>query len=148
MASRRGLTLVELLLVVVVLGILTVMIAPVISRVTTRARVNEATGVVAADLEQTVGLAGRLRKPMTLSLEGTGRYVVKDRATSPADTVRLRRNLAYSADQGVNSLTLEPSTITIFPNGLVSAALTVTIASNGYSRQITLSPAGQVRVTP
>jgi hypothetical protein len=135
-----------MLITVTVLGLLAVAVLPKVSRVTTHAKLNEATRVVASDLEQAVGIAARLRKPAVLTFVSGGLYTVRDRATSPADTVRLRRDLALVSDQGVATLAFSPTTVTIYPNGLVSAALTVTLtAADGYARTVTLSPAGLVR---
>lgn len=142
---RAGLTLIELMVALVVLGILLSMTVPRVSRITMRSRVDEAAGIVAGDLSQTISLAARRGRPVTISLEGSNRYVVKDRATSPADTVRLRRNLALGSDAGVSVVSFSPASVTVFPNGTVSAAFTVTLTTNGYTRTVTMSQAGQVR---
>jgi hypothetical protein len=38
--------------------------------------------------------------------------------------------------------------VTVYPVGVVDRALTVTLGDNRYTRQVTLSAAGQVRVVP
>ena len=65
--SARGFTLTEMLLVIVMLGLLSAMLMPRVSRITTHAKLNEALNIVANDLEQAVGLAARLRRPVTLA---------------------------------------------------------------------------------
>ena len=47
-----------------------------------------------------------------------------------------------------NASSATNAVIDVFPSGIASAPLTVTIASGGWSRQITLSTAGQVRILP
>lgn len=132
-------------MVVVLLGILSAIVFPRVSRFTIRAKVRETASVVAGDLEHAVSLAARLRRPVTLSWSGT-EYVVRDRATSPADSVRLRRNLRMTSDQGVRQVQFTPATVVIYPNGLVSTSVAVAVTSDGFTRTVTLSPSGMVRV--
>jgi Tfp pilus assembly protein FimT len=136
----------DMLIVMVIMGILIAIAGPKFYQITARVRVDESTSIVATDLRQAVSLAAREQKPVTLSLESTTRYIIKDRATSPADTVRLRRNLAFSSMSGVRGITFSPATVTVFPNSTVSSALTVTLTTDSYSRTVTLSAAGQVRI--
>ncbi len=143
---RAGFTLTELMMVVVVLGILAAMATPRFYRTVNRSKVNEAAGVVAADLEQAVTLAARRRKPMQLTLSSSTSYTIRDRATAPADTARLTRVLTRAGDQGVESITFSRSPVQIFPNGTTDGGLTVTLSGAGLTRTVTLSAAGQVRV--
>jgi Tfp pilus assembly protein FimT len=136
----------EMLIAIVLIGILVAIAAPKFYSIAMRYRVDEALNTVAADLRQAVSLAAREQKPVTIALETTTRYVVKDRATSPADTVRLRRDMQLGSDAGVRSISFSPATVTVYANGIISSALTVTLTSDSYARQVTLSVAGQVRV--
>lgn len=143
---RGGFTLAELMAVIVILGILAALASPRVYRTVTRSKVNEAAGVIAADLEQAVGLAARQRRPVRLALESAGTYTLRDRATAPNDSLRLRRRLTMASDGGVETLTFSRTPVQIFPNGSIDGALTVTVSGAGQTRTITLSPAGQVRI--
>mgnify|MGYP002622703030 CR=1 FL=1 len=143
---RAGFTLAELLAVIVILGILAALASPKVYRTVTRSKVNQAAGVVAADLEHAVSLAARQRKPVQLALESAATYTLRDRAASPADTLRLRRTLTTSGDQGVQSMTFSRTPVQIFPNGTTDGALTITVSGAGQTRTVTMSPAGQVRI--
>jgi hypothetical protein len=77
-----------------------------------------------------------------LSLSG-GTYTVADRT---GGTVRLQRPLTTDRDFGVATVSFSTAPVDIFPSGIASAPLTVTLASGSVSRQITMSAAGQVRV--
>jgi prepilin-type N-terminal cleavage/methylation domain-containing protein len=143
---RRGFSLAELLAVIVILGILAAMSTPRFYRTVSRAKVNQAVGIVAGDLEQAVSLAARRRAPVTLDLESSTAYTLRDRVTSGVGTLRLRRSLALSGDQGVNTIAFSRTPVQLFPNGTTDGALTVTLTGAGFSRTVTLSAAGQVRI--
>lgn len=144
---RSGFTLTELLMVIVILGILATLATPKVYQTVARSKVNQAAGVVAADLEQAVALAGRRRQPVVLALESTGTYTLRDRVGSdPTGTLRLRRVLTLTGDQGVSTLTFSRSPVQVFPNGTTDGALTVTLGGAGHTRTVTLSAGGQVRL--
>jgi len=150
-ADRRtasGFTLIELIIGIMCAGILVAIATSKFMSITSRYRTNEAAMIVAADLRQAVSLAARRQMPVTISLETPNTYVFRDRAISPADTVRLRRNLQFSRDLGVRGVSFSPGSVTVYPIGIVDQALTVTLGDDRYARQVTLSAAGQVRVAP
>ena len=142
--NRRGFSMIELLIVIIIFSMLTVAAFPTISRVTTHSRVNQAAMVVAQDLGQAVSDAVRQRKPVRLA-RGTDlkSITVSDRATS---MVLSTRTLGSGDAFPLDSVSLSPATVDIFPNGFTSSALTVTVTAGGYSRQVTMSRAGWVRV--
>lgn len=144
--SQTGLTLVELALTVVVLSLLTLMATPRVGAMIHRGRVNRATAVVAADLESAFAIAARQRKPVRLSCAcDSTLYRVADRS---GGTVRLSRMLSGDADFGINGLVFSTNPVEIFPSGIASSPLTVTISGGGRTRQITMTTAGQVRIQP
>lgn len=149
--ERRGFTMVELALTLTVFGLLTAMSLPRVGFMLTHMRVDRTTSTVAADLESAFSLAARQRKPVRISCTcGTRAYTLADRTGA---TVRLARSLA-SSDYGVSTMTFANASsatnavVDVFPSGIASAPLTVTIASGGWSRRITLTTAGQVRILP
>jgi hypothetical protein len=138
--------MVELALTVVVLGLLTIIATPKVGELIHHGRVNRTTAVVAADLESAFAIAARQRKPVRLSCAcDSTLYRVVDRA---GGTVRLTRTLSGDTDFGIGALTFSTSPIDIFPSGVASAPLTVTISGGGRTRQITMTTAGQVRIVP
>jgi prepilin-type N-terminal cleavage/methylation domain-containing protein len=146
--TRRGFTVTELALTIVVLGLLTMITVPRLASLVNHSRVNRTTALVAADLERAFAMAGRQRKPVRLSCAcDSVLYRVVDRT---GGTVRLTRNLAGDDESGVTALAFNPTTpVEIFPSGVASSPLTVTISAGGYARQVTMTSAGQVRiVTP
>lgn len=142
---RTGFTLTELLMVIVILGILAALATPRMYQTVARSKVKQAAGVIAADLEQAVALAGRSRKPMVVTLESATTYTIRDRVASGTGTLRLQRVLTLTGDQGVNSLFFSRARLQIFPNGTTDGAFTVAVGGAGMTRLVTVSAAGQVR---
>jgi type II secretion system protein H len=146
---RAGFTLIEMLIVVVVMGLLAAIAAPKIGSQVSRSKVRQAATVVMGDLEQAVSLAARARRPMVVRCEcGTLTLMLRDR--DAADSVRLRRSFASGSGTEVTSMTLSRDSVIVFPSGVLSDTLAVTLTGpDGYSRTVTLSRAGRVRlVTP
>jgi prepilin-type N-terminal cleavage/methylation domain-containing protein len=145
-AHRRGFSLVEVSLAMVVLALLLVIGTPRVSRYMTEMRVQRATAVVATDLEQAFAMAGRQRKPVRLNCTcGSQMYTVTDRL---GGTTRLTRTLGADADYKLTTLTFSAAPVDIFPSGVMSAPLTVTVGAGGYSKQVVMTTAGQVRILP
>jgi prepilin-type N-terminal cleavage/methylation domain-containing protein len=143
--APRGFSMLELAASIVIIAILTGMGLPAVTSLLNRARVNQAAVVVAADLQNAFAMAARQRKPVRLSCDcANGVYTAADRS---GGTLRLTRNLLGDDESGAASLVFDPSPVDIFPSGVTSAdLLTVTISRTGYSRQVTMTRAGQVRI--
>jgi prepilin-type N-terminal cleavage/methylation domain-containing protein len=139
-----GFTLLELLIVIMLFGLITAMTFPTVSRITTHSRVNQAATVVAQDLSLAISAAARERKPIRVA-RGSDRQsiTVSDRASG---TVLSTRSLGHDDAYQLDSVTFSTSLVDLFPNGFASSALTVTLWAAGYSRRVTMSRAGWVRV--
>lgn len=129
-----------------VLGILATIAAPSINRAIRHQRVNKAAAIIAADLQNVFAMAGRQRAPVHLASDPTAKsYTFSDRKTG---TVFQTRSLGSTSEYQIGTLTFSPTTVDMFPNGISSSALTVTVGTGDYSRTITASTAGFVRVVP
>lgn len=143
--GRGGFTVTELLMVIVMIGILGAVMVPRITRLTARNKASEASAVVQRDLERAFSIAARLRRAVVLTADNAGLYYqISDAAKG---TVRLNRNLRQGAEVGVETMTFSPTTITVQPNGIASAPLTVTLSSHGAVRTITMTRVGLIRRT-
>ena len=143
--GRAGITLIEMIIVVVVVGILAAIVIPKISQLTARSKANEAAAIVQRDLERSFSIAARLRKPVDIVADNSGRYYqVKDNV---GGTIRLNRRLFATDEYGVQVMTFSPTTITVQPNGVASGALTVTLSFLGATRVVTMTRVGLVRRT-
>jgi prepilin-type N-terminal cleavage/methylation domain-containing protein len=145
-ASRSGFSLMELMIVIVILGIVSGIAAPKISTVIRHQRVNKAAALVAADLQNVFAMAGRQRAPVHLVSDAANQsYTFSDRKTG---AVLQTRSLGSTSEYQIGTLTFSPAVVDMFPNGIGSAQLTVTIGTGDYTRTITASTAGFVRVVP
>ena len=78
--DRRGFTLPEILIAIVLIVLLTAMVFPSTAKRIRHGRINQAAGVVAADLENAVSYAARQRKPVRITWSpGTTSFTVGDR---------------------------------------------------------------------
>ncbi len=137
-------TMVELAVVIVVVGILAAVVMPRFRNILSRSRVDEAASMIARDLEMGMSLATRQRRPVRLNCAAAG-YDIVDRATP--STRYMARNVGTDADFHLTSATCSAATIDFFPNGIASGALSIAIASGPDTRTVSMSRAGQVRVT-
>jgi hypothetical protein len=138
--------MIELALTLCVLGIMTAMMIPKIGRIMQATRVRRQTAIIAADMEQAFTIAARYRKPMRLSCAcgANGSYSVADLAT-PAN-IRLQRGLGADADLGSVTVAFSNNPVDIYPSGVSTLPLQVTITSGVSTRVVSVSTAGLVRI--
>ena len=140
-----GFSFIEILIVMLIMGILTSMAYLRFGPQFQRSRVRAAANIIATDLQTAQVLAARERKPIVFSIDAAARtYTITTRA---ADTVYVLRSMADDSDYEVDTLRTTATSIEFFPNGITSGAATVSVASDAYSRSVTLSRAGQIRVS-
>ena len=73
-------------------------------------------------------------------------------ARDPADTTIVYMSRSFSREAGgpatIETISAAVGKVTVLGNGLASAADTVTLGSNGYTRRVAMSRAGIVRILP
>ena len=145
--ARGGFSVFELLIVVVILGILATMVGPAMSRITRHNRVNRAATVIASDLQNAFAVAARQREPVRIQADAATRsYQFIDRKSGAV--LRIRTFYGDTSEYRLTSLVFNPTTFDVFPNGISSAAVVINLANGDYSKQITASTAGFIRVIP
>jgi len=128
--ERAGFTLIELIIVVLIFSIVTTAALPA--------------AVVGHDLAVAVSSAARQRKPIRIARGGDRQSMtVAERASG---TVLDTRWLGSDTPYGLDSVSFSATPVDLFPSGVTSSPLTVTVWARGYSRQVTMSRAGWVRV--
>ena len=144
--SRFGFSIIELIAVVAILGIMATVAGPAMSRVVRHNRVNRATTVIASDLQNAFATAARSREPVRIQADNANRsYQFVDRKSGTV--LRIRTFYGDTSEYKLSILTFTPATLDVFPNGVSSAPLTIDLANGDYSKQITASTAGFVRVS-
>jgi Tfp pilus assembly protein FimT len=135
----------ELLVVVGILGIMAGMMGPATSRIVRHQRVNRAATVIAADLQNAFAVAARQREPVRIQADAATRsYQFIDRKTGAV--LRIRTFYGDTSEYRLTSLVFTPATLDVFPSGISSSAITVDLANGDYSKRITASTAGFIRV--
>ncbi len=140
---RGGFTAVEMLIVVTIIGIMVASVMPRISRIVAESRIRSLQHEVAADVERAFALVQRQHKPVTVTYSTTTNVItITDRASG---TVLFTDYIGRFDTMSTTDVTFSPSGgITIYPMGIATAALTITITNGNFTRTITASRAGQV----
>ena len=141
---RNGFTLLEMIVVLVVIAMMAALVAPNVNRAIGHSRVHNSANVIAGDLQLAFSLASRQRTPVRISVDPSGTsYSI----TTRAGTVIRERTLGDGDDLHVSTMSSSVTTLDVFPNGLASGPISITVGINGYEQTISMTRAGQVRVT-
>jgi prepilin-type N-terminal cleavage/methylation domain-containing protein len=142
--STAGMTLIELLLVVVVIGIVTAAILPRVARSREATTAKSAASVIGGDVEAAFAAAARSRRPMLFRCDCPNHtYEVADQTDG---SIKISRRLDASSNLIVDRLTLSSTSIVIGPNGIASAAFEVAVGVGSSARRVAVSRTGQVRI--
>ena len=146
-SARGGFSLLEILIVVAILGIMSTMVGPAMSRIVRHNRTNRAATVIASDLQNAFAVAARQREPVRIVADAPSRsYQFLDRKTGAV--LRIRTFYGDTSEYRLTKLEFNPTTIDVFPSGISSAKITINLANGDYEKVITASTAGFIRVKP
>jgi prepilin-type N-terminal cleavage/methylation domain-containing protein len=143
---RLGFTILELMMVVGIIGILATMVGPATSRIVRHQRANRAATVIAADLQNAFAVAARQRQPVRIQADASTRsYQFIDRKSNAV--LRIRTFYGDTSEYRLTSLVFNPATVDVFPSGISSSKIDVSLANGDYSKKISVSTAGFIRVS-
>jgi type II secretion system protein H len=149
--DRSGFTLVEIMMVLALLGLISAMGVWGLLPALEREKVRSAAGIIVADMQYAQMLAARQREPVAVIFnESLRMYVIRERG---GGTVYRERFLGDDTDYDLESMEIEVDSgsdpeVEIFPNGIATKTVTVTVGIRDYERQVKLSRAGRVRMQP
>ena len=144
---RRGYTLLETLLAMVVLGIIVGSVSAPLRGLALRSRLSRSTTTVSSDLARAFSLAERSQRPVRLRCDETqSALIIEDRDSG---TVLFQRSFGRDGDYRLSSMSFSPASVAVFPNGLASAPLRIVLANGEFTRTLQVTRAGQVwELTP
>ena len=116
---------------------------PMAGRQIAHARVNQAASVGVADFFLAQSVAGRMRRPVRVSVDTTAKTISLKTVT---DSLIQRRSYGTDGEFKLTVFGAAPLQVQVLPNGMANATITVTFGSGAYQRQVRLSRAGQVRI--
>lgn len=145
-AKRPGVTMIELLFVLLIMGIAGTMAAPRFAGSSHSVKANGAAAVIQTDLRRAFSEATKNRRPVRITfVNASQRYTVTDRQSGAV--IWTRHLGGATAEYAVRTLVAAPVTVDIFPNGISSAALVVTITVITQTRRVSMTRVGNVRIT-
>lgn len=111
-----------------------------------QSRVRGAATVLAADLQYAQMLAIRQRRPVAVIVDNSVKsYIIRLRDTS----VTFRdRFFGQDTEYRLDSLSANPATVVMYPNGITTGTTTFTLRLSGFTRHVRLTWAGLVRILP
>jgi len=143
----KGFSIFEIAIVLVIIGILAAMTGPAMSRIVRHQRVNRASMIIVSDMQNAFAVAARQREPVRVQADASTRsYQFVDRKTGAV--LRIRAFYGDTSEYRLSSLVFNPTTFDVFPNGVSSSPVTIDLANGDYSKRITASTAGFVRLVP
>lgn len=144
-AGRLGFSLIEAVMVLLIVATVVGALTPSVIRQIAHARVNRAANVIAADFYLAQSLAGRQHSPVMMTFDTTGKLTTITQPP-PANTNLLTRRFDINSEFKLTTYTASSSPVQILANGMASTAVTLTVGSGGYTRQVRMTRAGQIRV--
>lgn len=144
-ATIGGFTYIEVLIVLLIFGAIVSLAYYRTGPALERARVNRVAALLAADLQYAQVVAARQRRPVAVIVTPSVQaYQIRD---AQSTTVFRERYVGPDTDYGIETLTVSPTTVEIYPNGATAQTVTFTVGLNGRLKVVKFTRAGQIRVT-
>jgi len=145
LSGGGGFSLVEILVALTLVGIAAAMAIPRASKVINQTKVQRAAQALQVEVQQAFAIAGRNRAPVSIRWNAATTQL---RVTDLTGNIVYRRlGIGTGGGYGLTSseVTVAPTSLTVFPNGLAADTLVISLARTGYSRRIWVSRSGIVK---
>jgi type II secretory pathway pseudopilin PulG len=130
-------------MVLLIVGVILGSMMPAVNRQVAHARVNRAASVGVADFYLAQDVAGRMRRPVRITVDTTAKTLS---LTTTSDSLIQRRYYGAEGDFKLSVFRSAPLQVQVLPNGMTNTTIVVTFGDGTYLRQARLSRAGQVRL--
>jgi prepilin-type N-terminal cleavage/methylation domain-containing protein len=140
--GTSGFSLVEILVAITLVGIAAALAIPRISRITNQTKIQRAAQALQLEVQQAYAIAARNRAPVQIRWSSS---TMQLRVTNlGGSTIYRRLGVGDGGGYGLTSgeVTVAPTTLTIFPNGLAADTLSISLARSGYTRRLWVSKSG------
>jgi prepilin-type N-terminal cleavage/methylation domain-containing protein len=142
---RRGVTMVESVIVIVVFGTMLSIGLPRANSSIRQRRVIAAANAVNTDIPVAFSLAARVRKPVSLTYDAASGEM---RVTNLAgDTTYHRRALKSTSEYMLDTVTMTPASVRLLPTGVSASPFSIRLQNGTFVRQLTVSRTGLTRLT-
>jgi prepilin-type N-terminal cleavage/methylation domain-containing protein len=147
--ARKGFSLMEMLVVVILVGIIMSVAGLRVSGMMTQQKVIRAASTIQTQMETAFALAGRNREPMKITFASSASAITV-KTTNRDGTTTFGTTDLKQLGLSDGNVTASASEITVFPNGFASDTLSikvlVTRGGATYQRIVRMSRAGLVKV--
>ena len=143
---RRGFTILELIVTMTIVGIVGAVTVPKIQQINTQNKVQRAANALQVEVQQAFAIAGRNRQPIQFLWRSDSLQV---RVTNSAQTVIYRKTglgAGYTLNFASSEVTIYPTVLTVFPNGMASDTLYMKVSKSGFSKTVRVSKSGMTRI--
>jgi prepilin-type N-terminal cleavage/methylation domain-containing protein len=144
--QRRGFSMMELLVVLIITGVIAGLSMSRFSAMLAQERVTKAAAGIANDLRMGFSIPGRVRRPVRIRVDTAAMMLlITDRAQSTT-----YRKTAFGSRYNLtgSNVAYYPSSspLEIYPNGFASDTMSITLTSNGYTKRVRVTKGGMVQV--
>jgi prepilin-type N-terminal cleavage/methylation domain-containing protein len=144
--TRRGFSILELVIAIVVIGIISSISVGKIHDLLVQQRVYRASNIIQTNVEAAWALAARNRRPIRISWDTASRQI---KITDRAGTTTFRKASLGQDPYGLPSgaVTFSNNPVEVYPDGLANNSLLITISvtSPAVTKRISVSRAGLVQ---
>ncbi len=145
-STTAGFTIFEAILVIIIIFVIVASMIPKVGQTLGHSRVNRAANVVAGEFMLAQSLAARQRRPVVVGFDPDSLRVTITQAGQP-DSALQAIPFDLGSEFKLGGLSAVPASVQVMPNGTASATIVVTVGGADYYHQVTMTQAGQVRIT-
>lgn len=145
MRRTAGFSIIEAVMVLMIVAVVIGALTPGVVRTISHARINRAANIVAAQFYLAQSMAGRQRRPVTLTVSSAEKTITIADAVSPFATLAVRQ-FGATSEFKIAAFSASRTSVYILPNGMANAADTVSVGDGSYTQRVCVSRAGQIRI--